>query len=249
MTDSQNGAFEMLGARALVAQLGGADNIERYISATEKAVFEDPGLAIDLAKSIVECTCKTIMEKRGSQPPGACDLQKLVKDTLNLLSLAPGGYKKAKELREGLTKAVSGLLTAVQGLGEVRNIEGSASHGKESSWMAIGPPQAQFAARAADAVVYFLLLAHLGQAAKPMSHKPRLEDNPDFNAYLDEANGMLFVQDYAYDASEVLFYVDEEAYKTELGKYTAEQELALSGEEAEEEIESDIDGFVTEGSK
>jgi len=116
----------------------------------------------------------------------------------------------------------------VQGLAELRNIEGVASHGKDIDWTSIGQPQAELVARAADTVVSFLYAAHLGQAAKPGLPSLRYEDNPKFNEYVDEANGDIDVFGLLYRSSEVLFTMDIEAYRAQLASYAEEQAAEIS---------------------
>lgn len=54
--------FVMRGARAAAAN--GIPHIEKQIAALESAVADNPSLAFDLAKFIVESTCKTILTER-----------------------------------------------------------------------------------------------------------------------------------------------------------------------------------------
>jgi hypothetical protein len=55
--------FEMSGAREAVA--GGWTHIQQQIVALEEAVAQNPGLAFDLARALVESACKTALAKRG----------------------------------------------------------------------------------------------------------------------------------------------------------------------------------------
>jgi hypothetical protein len=54
--------FAMHGARAAIE--GGLSHIEEQIKSIEQAVMENPGLAFDLAKTVVESACKTILIER-----------------------------------------------------------------------------------------------------------------------------------------------------------------------------------------
>ncbi len=55
--------FVLHGARAAMA--GGLVHIEAQVKALERAVVENPALAFDLARTIVESTCRTILAERG----------------------------------------------------------------------------------------------------------------------------------------------------------------------------------------
>lgn len=57
-----NSEFAMYSARA--AMTGGLSHIEEQIKAIETAVIENPGMAFDLAKTVVESACKTILSER-----------------------------------------------------------------------------------------------------------------------------------------------------------------------------------------
>lgn len=53
--------FRMDGARAILTVTPGAAHLEQQILAIERAVAETPALAIDLAKTLVETVCKTVL--------------------------------------------------------------------------------------------------------------------------------------------------------------------------------------------
>lgn len=55
--------FAMHGAREVLA--AGAGHIEQQIVAIEEAVEKNPGLAFDLAKTLVESMCKTVLSECG----------------------------------------------------------------------------------------------------------------------------------------------------------------------------------------
>jgi hypothetical protein len=56
------GDFTMHGARA--AMTGGLTHIEEQVKSIERAVVENPGLAFDLAKTVVESACRAILTER-----------------------------------------------------------------------------------------------------------------------------------------------------------------------------------------
>ena len=43
---------------------GGLAHIEEHVEGIERAVVENPGLAFDLAKTLIESTCRTVLEER-----------------------------------------------------------------------------------------------------------------------------------------------------------------------------------------
>ncbi len=58
-------AFTMFGARDILSKSGNAIPIIQQLSAIENAIDTSPGIVFDLARAIVESTCKTILNERG----------------------------------------------------------------------------------------------------------------------------------------------------------------------------------------
>ena len=78
-TDATTIHFVMYGARE--AMRGGLSHIEEQVKAIEQAVTENPGLALDLARTLIESTCKTILRERAISFASDDDLPKLFKTT------------------------------------------------------------------------------------------------------------------------------------------------------------------------
>jgi hypothetical protein len=63
----------------------------------------------------------------------------------------------------------------------------------------------------------YLIAIYQDEYPQHIQQRIRYEDNPDFNAEFDELNEIIEIGQYGpYSPSEVLFYIDENAYKTEL---------------------------------
>ena len=56
--------FVMHGARDAIA--GGLVHVEEQVKAIEQAVVENPGLAFDLARTLVESVCRSVLNDRES---------------------------------------------------------------------------------------------------------------------------------------------------------------------------------------
>jgi hypothetical protein len=137
-------------------------------------------------------------------------------------------------------QTVSGLHTALQGVCELRNAYGFASHGTEGPKPLMKTVQALLAAQAADAIIGFLHRVHRQERAAPA---PMLEfdDHPALNAFIDDANPTIRIFDLEYQPSEVLFRVDLEAYRsllTDVGEaaHALAEELA---KEPDEELDEE----------
>ncbi len=224
--------FTMDGARG--AMVWGLPHIEEQVKGIERAVIENPGLAFDLARTLVESVCKTILSERKVSFDSDENLPKLFKKVVTHLPFLPVSASSEAEARRSLMRTLNGLHTALQGVCELRNAYGFASHGSEGGRPAMESVQALLAARAADAIVGFLHRAHLqGRAALP-GVRLEYDDNPRFNEYVDEANEVVRIFALEYRPSEVLFRIDEEAYRDLLAGYAPDTAEPEAGDDAME---------------
>jgi len=203
-------AFVMHSARAAIAN--GMTYITKHVEELEGAVIDNPGYAFDLSKAIIESTCKHIMVERGYEPDKDDNLPKLFKATSQLLPFLPSGSANADDIRESLHKTLTGMSTAVQGICELRNACGFASHGSSGPRTAMESTQALLAAQAADAIVGFMFRVHK-QSLVPAQKAFEYSSNPDFNDWIDERCDPVKILNLdPYRPSEVLYNVDKEAY-------------------------------------
>lgn len=215
-------AFTMHGAREAIA--GGMPHIEEQVKAIEQAVVENAGLAFDLARTLIESACKTILTERKATFGDTDELPKLFKAVTLTLPFLPPGTSADGDVRKSLDKTLSGLSTALQGVCELRNECGFASHGKDGPPPVMESMQAILVAQAADAIVGFIFRAHRQAVARPPAQVLEYDDNPDFNALVDNTHDAVRIFDVDYDPSEVLFNVDIEAYRDRLAGFKADQE-------------------------
>jgi hypothetical protein len=213
-------AFTMLGARSAMAE--GLLHIEEQIKGIERAVSENPGLAFDLARTVVESACKTILRERKISFQVDNDLSSLFKIVTRNLPLLPVAASGEAAARKSLMQTLSGLHTALQGMCRLRNAYGFASHGAERPRPAMESVQALLAAQAADAIVGFLYRVHRQERTEARFLRLSYDDHEAFNAYVDDANEVVRVFDLEYRPSEVLFGVDQEAYRDLLSSFDPE---------------------------
>src|SRR2546423_922793 len=148
----------MHGARAAMA--GGLTHIEEQVKGIERAVIENPGLAFDLAKTVVESACRAILTDRKIVFDPDDDLPKLFKTVTTNLPMLPVAASNEADARKSLVQTLNGLHTALHGVCELRNAYGFASHGTDGARPAMESVQALLAAQAADAIVGFLHRVH-----------------------------------------------------------------------------------------
>lgn len=229
-------AFVMHGARAAIA--GGLVHIEEQVKALELAVAQNAGLAFDLAKTLVESACKSVINDRGGAFDKDDDVPKLLKNACNLVPFLPPALAAQAAARKSLAQTVSGLSTVVQGVCELRNAYGFASHGSAAPRPPMEVVQAILVAQAADAVIGFLYRVHVQDLARPRVPPLRYEDNADFNKAVDDRNSPVFFwfgageEQYSleYDASRLLFDSDVEAYRNALEEFKANPPAAAEAE-------------------
>lgn len=230
----------MVGARANILDGPIVDVIDQQVRALEDAIERVPDFAFDLAKTLVESVCKTILEDIGRPADPNWDAPKIMKETTTYLAMLPRGHSSAKA-RESITKTLNGLHTAVQGLCELRNDYGLASHGRDAFSARLDLRQATLAAQAADTIVSFLYRIHRDALTQTPGVRIYYEDHADFNDAFDRDNATIRLGELELLPSRVLFHTDREAYKAALNDFIAEQsgagnraDLAAPGDDGQE---------------
>jgi hypothetical protein len=216
----------MLGAREACG--GGWSHIEQQIVALEVAVDTNPCLAFDLAKTIFESACKAVLVERHCTYDDRWDLPRILKETIDQIRLVPRKVADGEGISDNLRKTVGGLQTAVQGICELRNTHGFASHGKGPSFRQLEPAHALLIARATDAIVSFLFWEYR-RYSDSTPHVPlAYEDNAKFNEYVDENNDIVCIFDLRYRPSEVLFRMDSQAYEELLMQFREQSQTDMT---------------------
>lgn len=222
MADNAATAFVMHGARQAIAR--GMRHMEEQVKALEQAVSDNPSLAFDLSKTVVESACRTILRERGIGFEPTDDLPSLFKAVTKRLPFLPTTASDTPEIRRSLEQTLSGLHTAIQGVCELRNQCGFASHGAGGPLPVMESVQALLAAEAADAVVGFLNGVHRQDRIPPPSPRALYDDNPAFNESVDDTHGMIRIFDVEFRPSDVLFQMEPETYRVYLAEFNPEAE-------------------------
>ena len=220
MAEVMPSPFVMHGARDAIA--GGLAHVEQQVKSIEQAVVENPGLAFDLAKTLVESVCRAVLSERAIAHTEDDDLPKLFKTTASHLPFLPPTAAAEGATGKSLRKTLNGLSTAIQGICELRNQCGFASHGSDKPRPAMESVQALLAAEAADTIVGFLHRVHRQDRTPPASPRALYDDNPDFNDSVDESHGMIRIYEVEFRPSEVLFQMEPESYRVYLAEFDAE---------------------------
>lgn len=227
--------FTMHGARTAIKL--GMLHIEEQVKALELAVVDNTGLALDLARTVIESTCRTILTERGIPYDKDDNLPRLFKTVTQVLPFLPAAMATDAGARKSLEQTLSGLSTAIQGVCELRKAFGFASHGRDGPRPEMEATQALLVAQAADAIVGFLYGVHRQDLLQRQSVPPRYDDHPDFNDWIDERNELIRIFTMEYKPSEVLFNVDLQAYCDLLASYETDDETEEQSNQVGEEGE------------
>lgn len=112
---------------------------------------DDPGGAITAARTLLESTCKVILDEMEVEYDDGDDLPKLYRTTAASLNLAPDKHS------DPLFKQVlGGCKSVVEGLGAIRNRHGDA-HGKGKKASKVAPRHAELAVNLAGGMATFLV--------------------------------------------------------------------------------------------
>ena len=179
-------------------------------------------LAFDLAKSLVESTCRTILTERGISWSERDDLPSLFREVRNTLPVLPSQESRESEVRQSIMQTLSGLSSTIQGLSELRNQLSFASHGSDGPRPSMESAHAILAANAADAVVGFLYQMHVQDRTPPTEMESGPNRNPDFDRYVDDLYETISIFGTDFLASEILFQIDPESYRGLLADFLAQ---------------------------
>ena len=237
MADAPAAPLVMHGARAAIAD--GMPHLKEQVTGIERAVAESPGLAFDLAKTLLESVCQTVLTERSISFDPGDDLPRLFRKATKSLPFLPASASGETDVRKSLVRTLSGLHTAVQGICELRNQCGFASHGAGGPRPAMESVQALLAAEAADSIVGFLHRVHRQEGVSSASSTLTYDSNAAFNEYVDEAFARVRIFAEEFEPSRVLFELAPEPYRVYLAEFEQEatgEQIAAGDEGTAEQI-------------
>jgi hypothetical protein len=212
-------SFTMTGARTLLTITSGAVHLEQQVIALERAVRESPNLAPDLARTLVETICKTILTDKGETYDGL-NFNSLLNRIYETVQLVPDAKLAAETTKTALKDLIGQLNGSIQCISRLRHEEGLASHGKDAYFTALEAVQAEFIAMAADTLITFLYRAHRVYSGGIAVRRLEYDRHPEENEYIDSYNEVIRIFDYQYRPSEVLFNLDPLAYTAVLDTFS-----------------------------
>ena len=197
--------------------------MERQVEAAENAVVDEPALVFDLARTIIESTCRTVLTEREISFNRNDDLLALFNSVSRNLPFLPPESSHETAARRSLEQTLSGLRTVVQGITELRNQYGFASHGSDTARAQMETVQALLVAGSADTIVGFLHGVHVrDRNVSSATEQSAYEDNQDFNNFIDENHEICTILEAEFWPSDVLFQMEPETYRLRLAEFRAD---------------------------
>lgn len=195
--------------------------LEIYVERIEAHIQSDFSLAVENAKALLESIGKEICLKFNVELGTAPSINVVLKKSYVAL-----GYSN-----DDFITSISGSLANIgQNIGNLRNTISPTSHGKTMDEIrernsAIDELTRDFLIESTIIVAVFLIKSfedrkHLIPGATLKAEEELIyEELEDFNSFWDDAYGEFKMSDYSYFASEILFNMDYQAYKTEFKEY------------------------------
>jgi len=202
--------------KEIINLYGRWEPLNEYVERIEAYKESDFSLAIENMKAMLESIGKEICKTQGVQIESTASIQSILKKAFKAV-----GFKSS----EAVTQISSALATIAQKIGELRNDVGTIGHGKtleeiENRNDPFDDISKEFFISSVEIISCFLIRSF--ETENPRIHikeKINYSDQEDFNNYWDELYGEFKIGDYSYLASEILYYVDFDAYLYELENF------------------------------
>lgn len=198
-----------------ISQYSRWEPINEYIARIETYIESDFSMSLENAKALLETIGKEICNAKGRSLADNSSVNGVLKNAFAVMGYTGNNM---------VTQISSSLANIGQQVGNLRNDIGASSHGKNLEQLtarneSINDMTKNFLIDSVELVACFLIGTFEGEhVAISSSTDIKYEDCDDFNDYWDGAYGEFTMGSYSFDASEILFNNDLEAYSNE---YTA----------------------------
>jgi len=205
--------------REILDQYGRWSEIIIYLDRIETHQESDFSFALENGKSLLESIGKEICRHQGIEIELNSSLNAILKKAFIAL-----GYPN----HDFVNKISSALATIGQEIGNLRNDIGMTSHGKPLEEIKkrnenVSLLSREFLIDSIGIIAAFLIRNFENEypRVKPDSERNVLEykDYEEFNNYLDDTYGEVELGNYTFSASEILFYLDKNAYIEEYNMF------------------------------
>jgi Abortive infection C-terminus len=152
LTDLTTGQIMSSGpqfAASSLADLKDASAIREQLDRIQRAIGDDPALAVGSAKELIESTAKVVLTERGLPVSDKADLPELVRQAQLALGLHPSSAAPGPDSTEAVKRILGGVSTIAAGLAELRNRGYGTGHGPAGARIGLRPRHAHLAVNAA----------------------------------------------------------------------------------------------------
>jgi hypothetical protein len=217
--------FEMTGCRKSCEIIGNPERMSEMIDLIEQHIDDHPSLVFDACKSLIEFSCKNILQFTNNGFGSDWDLPKFIRETTKAIRLTPTDYDGDAIASPIFIKISSGIATVVQYMGELRSKEGLLAHGALGYSRQLSTAHARFVAASTDALIELLVHSSRTYWTNIDTGEGSYDDNSEFNeefdvtaTVTDDGEGYLVVstsdgsETLRYRKSDLLYRLDKEQY-------------------------------------
>ncbi len=194
---------------------------ERFQSLIDALDEQHPGKIIDEAKCFLESIFRTIdINYHGVEQKDRIDrlrMPDLFVEVSQVVTLSDDD-----SVSDQLSEMCNQHFTRI---GSIRNAEGASSHGRDGHHEAVvGLPEALYVAQTAFAIGTLYFSRYQARADWRTNKRPKYDDNPEFNEWLDEQQDAIEIASTVLTPSEILFNTDPKAYRNALIEFISNNE-------------------------
>ncbi|MDF2710347.1 MAG: hypothetical protein K0R62_5999 [Nonomuraea muscovyensis] len=129
--------------------LSDASAIRQQLGRIQRAIIDDPALAVGSAKELIESTAKVVLKERGLPVDDKADLPALVREAQHALCLHPSSTTPGPDGSDAVKKILGAVSSIAIGVAELRNRGYGTGHGPASVPVGLGPRHSHLAVNAA----------------------------------------------------------------------------------------------------
>ncbi|WP_461001709.1 abortive infection family protein [Streptomonospora sediminis] len=150
--DRESGQIKSIGPQFSTENLSGLKDsaaIREQLDRIQRALSDDPALAIGGAKELIESTAKVVLLERDKPVNTRDDLPALVRKAQDALKLHPAAHTPGPDGDEGVKKILGGVSSIATGVAELRNRGYGTGHGPATTRTGLSARHAHLAVNAA----------------------------------------------------------------------------------------------------
>jgi hypothetical protein len=122
-----------------LAGLKDASAIREQLDRIQRAISDDPALAVGSAKELIESAAKVVLSERGLPVSDKAGLPELVRQAQLALGLHPGSAEPGPDSADAVKRILGGVCTIAAGLAELRNRGYGTGHGPARARVGLRP--------------------------------------------------------------------------------------------------------------